>query len=318
MSTAFASVLRRVPKAAWTSGLSCGQRGASAGQRRCGGSRAATESTFGGGANTVRDTRWLPVRVAGELHEHGRRAVRRACRARANRRSPSSRWTITHHAVDGGQRRQRLGDQRRRDVVRAGSRRTPSARGRATPGRREGVARSGRVTLSWPASVVASGRLQPAVELDGVDVADARRRARRSARRAPGPTSSTTSSGRRSASRRATSDEVVVDEEVLAEAGVGRDARARASRAERELARRGHARLERARRRSTRRGRRARRAPRRAVRRRSASVSMTYAGSFGRAAVRHGGEVRRVGLEQDAARPARVARPPAGRPRCRR
>ena len=78
----------------------------------------SAESTLGGGRKTLRDTGWKPVRRASSCTSTDT-APYAFVDGRAKKRSATSRCTITHQAATDGQARsRRLGDDRRRDVVR--------------------------------------------------------------------------------------------------------------------------------------------------------------------------------------------------------
>ena len=138
--------------------------------------------------------------LGGELDEHRDRAVR--LRARGREQAVGD-LALHHHApaLDVRQPVEALDEERRRDVVRQVCdelRRVACKRaGRAAARRRSGARRSRRSPRRYGSS--------DAVELDRVRHARRARRGSASARRAPGPISSTTSSGPSSASRPITS-----------------------------------------------------------------------------------------------------------------
>ena len=213
----FASVLRRCANAPSTTRPHSGEV---VGQRRSAGTRRAPSRRSGGGRKTVARDRMESGSHGRELDQHGDRAVR--LRRRAPRRSgrrphaAPSRTTDRSRAAGRGSRPRsawrRCTAGWRRAWSAAGSR----PRGRAAARPPSAARRSG------PRRVSRQVRLEAAVELDGVDVARTRSARTRVRTPRPGPISSTTSSGVELGEPGDDAEDVVVDEEVLAERLPGR------------------------------------------------------------------------------------------------
>ena len=199
----------------WTSARSAGS---GAGPRRV--RPTSTESTFGTGWKTVRETGRSTRTSQASWASTRRDAVGRACPARAANRSPTSFCTIATQRRDAGQLGDRAQDHASRRRRRAGWRRPWSGAGSSAA--RSSLTASARcsVVLAMRVERVAQRGLERAVELDDVDVRDAlgevlgehaeaaadlehdvvRRRAPRRARSRRGCSSRSGSSGRGRAS----------------------------------------------------------------------------------------------------------------------